>query len=384
MEDVAGTVIVRSGKVEANSEPASPNPEQSTNLAANSMRSTLIRWRHLIGVLNRFGHIHRYWLFQGLGAAVGVTLLRLALPWPLQALLLPVLSGDGAPPPAWIPTDMNSMLVAGALFALCLAAIGFVDARARFSFAVYAIGTLRDFRKEVIRTLYKRSQPRKPVRSGDVVARLIGDTARVKAGLKGFLIHVAVNGLLLLGITCVMIYIDTTIGAMFGLCILGVSLVALIGAKKIYETAAKYRRNEGRLANDIVKVAKFAKLEQPSKKRRKKIPKQLVAGYKKTNRSSGRKEAHITKLTGYSTWAAHSLLGLFGLAAIYYGIQALDAGTLSTGNLLLFALYVLTARTPIVQVARQGVRTGKILACLGRLEEFLEHPKVDTGNTSNQ
>lgn len=336
------------------------------------MYSTLVRWRQLLEVLKRFGLKHQAWFGQGVIAAVGVTLLRLALPWPLQALLLPLLNGEGAVTPAWVPPGMDVTLVAGALFALCLTTLGFVDARARLSFAMFSIGTVRDLRKNAMRALSRSSQPGSPIRSGDIVARLIGDTARVKAGLKGFLVHVAVNGLLLVGITCVMIYIDTTIGTMFGVCIAIVFGVTLVGAKNIYETAARYRRKEGRLADAIVKVAKAANRSSDNLRPTLKDRRKILANYKKVNRSSGRSEARITRLTGYATWAAHAILGLFVFEAVYYGMRAITAGTLSSADLLLFALYVLSARTPVVQLARQGVRTGKILACLGRLDELLE------------
>jgi ABC-type multidrug transport system fused ATPase/permease subunit len=313
-----------------------------------------------------------------MAAAVGVTLLRLALPWPLQALLLPLLNGERVTSPAWIPAQLDVTLVAGVLFAVCIAALGYADARARLSFARFSIGTVRDLRKQAMRELSRGPRPGVSTRPGDMVARLIGDTARVKAGLKGFLVHVAVNGLLLAGITVVMLYIDVTMGILFGCCIVAVLGVTFIGALNIYDTAAKYRKKEGRLAQAIVKVAKSAKGEPgstgciPTKARK------VFATYKKVNRSSGRSEARITKLTGYATWASHTLLGLFVLVALLYGTRAMDAGTLSSARILLFALYILSARTPVVQLARQGVRTGKILACLGRLDELIETPGPET------
>jgi ABC-type multidrug transport system fused ATPase/permease subunit len=151
-----------------------------------------------------------------MAAAVGVTLLRLALPWPLQALLLPLLNGERVTSPAWIPAELDVTLVAGVLFALCIAALGYADARARLSFARFSIGTVRDLRKQAMRGLSRGPCPGVPTRPGDMVARLIGDTARVKAGLKGFLVHVAVNGLPLAGITVVMLYIDLTMGMCAG------------------------------------------------------------------------------------------------------------------------------------------------------------------------
>ncbi|MEH6518263.1 MAG: ABC transporter transmembrane domain-containing protein [Halioglobus sp.] len=338
------------------------------------MRSTLFRWRQLLEVLNRFSVKHRRWLVQGMIAAVGVTLLRLALPWPLQALFLPLLDGGHTVSPAWIPSELNVTLVAGALFALCVAALGYADARLRLCFASFSIRTVGGLRKEAMRGLTRSSKPGIPVRSGDIVARLIGDTARVKAGVKGFLVHVAVNGLLLIGITLVMLYIDIWIGTLFGLCLVVVFAVTLFGAKNIYETAAKYRDKEGRLADAIVRVSKVSRREASDNVMLPKVSRKARANYKKVNRSSGRSEARITKLTGYATWAAHALLGLFVFVAVIYGTNAMESGTLSSAKLLLFALYILTARTPVVQLARQGVRTGKILACLGRLDELIEAP----------
>lgn len=377
-----GTVEVRVGtQTDFMSPPDdSSSPEKADQRRTSQireLRSTLSRWNQLLGVVRRFGAKHRRWLSKGMIAAVAVTLLRIALPWPLQALLLPLLQGGQAASPAWIPAGLDVALVAATLFALSLAALGFADARARLSFARFSISTVRDLRKKAMKGLSRGVNNGTKNRSGDMVARLIGDTARVKAGLKGFLVHVAVNGLLLLGITAVMLYIDLTIGILFGLCIIAVLAMTFVGAWNIYQTAAKYRKKEGRLAHAIVKVVKSANhTKDNTVVPLPKMPGKVLATYRKVNRSSGRSEARITRLTGYATWAAHSMLGLFVFFALLYGTQAMAAGTLSSDKVLLFALYILSARTPVVQLARQGVRTGKILACLGRLEELIEKPST--------
>ena len=97
--------------------------------------------------------------------------MRLALPWPLQALLLPLLNGEQVVSPAWIPAGLDVTLVGGALFALCVTALGYADSRARFCFAQFSIGTIRDLRKEAMRGLSKSPKAGVPIRSGDIVAR---------------------------------------------------------------------------------------------------------------------------------------------------------------------------------------------------------------------
>ncbi len=326
-------------------------------------------------MLWRFAPGHRDNLAKGIGAALMVTALRLALPWPLKSAVLPWLSGTHE-------GSADDALWAGAMFAGILALMGLADHLERARFAQFAIGVVRNIRTRALEGLVDGPDLGKTTQDGEVVSRLIGDTARVKAGLKGFLVHVAVNGLQLLGtVVAIFVLVDAGLGALFGLMVALVLAVTFVGALAIYRTAGRYRHKEGKLARAILKLSRL------SAKARRKGPVDFTRArklLKKTNHKSGRSEARITVYTGRVTWFAYTAFGLFVFGALAYGAAAISAGRLESGDLLIFVFYVLGARSAVVQMARQGARTGKILAGLDRLEPLIRPAPAHGGSHAEQ
>jgi ABC-type multidrug transport system fused ATPase/permease subunit len=146
------------------------------------------------GLLWRFGARHRGWLARGGLAALCVVALRVALPWPLRMLLGPWLDDSGVALTS--ETIVSYCLVFGGI----MLALGLFDFLSRLWFARFAIGTVQD-----LRTAAFKAADRETGTPGDVISRLIGDTARIKAGMKGFLVHVATNGVLALGVAGIML-----------------------------------------------------------------------------------------------------------------------------------------------------------------------------------
>jgi ABC-type bacteriocin/lantibiotic exporter with double-glycine peptidase domain len=188
------------------------------------------------------------------------------------------------------------------------------------------------------------------------VARLIGDTARVKEGLKGFLVHVGTNGLMLAGVSVVLLWVDPVLGAILAAAYALIGIVVVYGATRIYRRTFKVRAKEGLLAESIHEACLRGGQD---------------VSFVDINNSSGKHEATVTRLQGRTTWAAHAIFGAAVLVLILLGSREVMAGTLLPADMLVFILYVLMTRAPVVQLARQGTRTGKILACAERLEQVL-------------
>lgn len=328
--------------------------------ASNQGTAILLeRSPRILRTLRPFAKRHRRVLVLGALAALGVVSVRLLLPWLVHALLKPWLldSGGGA-------TDVTALirtsLGIGALFALLAAGLGYADYRARLSFARFAIGTVRDLRAAAFDAAVSTTRPKQDARSGDLVARLIGDTARIKTGLKGFFTHVATNGALFIGVSLVLLFVDLQLGLVFavGGAVLGV--ITLRSAGQIFQRALRYRAKEGKLAQTVQEASTQWGSHEV---------------FRSINRSSGHHEATLTRIQGVATWWAHGLFGLGVAVALGLGVARVNAGRLTAADLLIFVLYALSMRTPMVQLARQGSRTGKILAAADRLCDVLEAPK---------
>ncbi len=240
----------------------------------------------------------------------------------------------------------------GGAFLFLAVTLGLADLAARVAFARFAIGVVRDLRSAVFAATNNRGRNVPVAGTGDLIARLVGDTARIKTGIKGFLIHVATNGLLFAGVGVVFLWLYPPLGLIFS--VAGILLVVMmhVAAAKIHGRAAAYRKKEGKLAEAIHQSSSHDTDE---------------ASLVMLNRSSGRHEAALTLLQGRATWGAHALFGVTVLVALWVCWRSAQAGDLDAEVLVLLALHALMLRTPMVQLVRQGCRTGKILAGLDRL-----------------
>ncbi len=325
---------------------------------AISRTGRLSEWWRLARVLGRFTGAHTFQFALGIGAALLVVALRLSLPWTLKAALKPWLTHGPGKGDKTLPGDLSlfepAAWMAG-LFLGLLVLLGLMDMISRVAFARFSIATVRDLRAAAFRAALSSERVEQDLRTGDVIARLVGDTTRIKAGMKGFLIHVATNGAHYLGATGVLLWLSPPLGAVFALSGMVMLWVTYLGAVQMYDRAAQYRTKEGKLADTI----HWAWDEDGGD-----------ASFAKINRASGSYEAALTKTQGMVTWIAHGMFGLTVVACFWIGLSS-PVGRLDRGEMVLFVLYAMTLRSPVVQLVRQGTRTGKILACMARLDYLL-------------
>ena len=295
-----------------------------------------------------------------LGAALSglVIGIRLSLPWLFRGMLKPLISSReplvSRAVQQELPNVVSEPLLFGVVVLGLLVALGLVDYLMRLQFAQFAIGVVRDLRAKAFQSAIQIDPRIRPSGPGDLVARLIGDTARIKEGLKGFLVHGATNGLMLAGVSVVLLWVDVALGAVFAAAYALIGGVVAYGATRVYRRTIKQRSKEGLLAESIHEAWQDA---DPA--------------FAALNLSSGKHEATVTRLQGRTTWAAHAIFGVAVLLLIWFGSNRVSAGTLSGADMLVFMLYALMTRAPVVQLSRQGTRTGKVLGSVKRLEEVI-------------
>lgn len=307
-------------------------------------------WRKLWPSLVDYARPHRRAFLIGLFTALVVVGTRLLLPWPIRAMLQPWVDGDEA-------ASIGQIWPAAALFLTVVLVMGFADLKARLWFARFSIGFVRDMRHDAYRAAVGVGTSGRGAGAGELVARLIGDTARIKTGLKGFLVHVATNGVLFLGISTVLLWMYLPVGLVFAGAGLVLGLGTWLGARAIYKSAASYRTKEGQLAEAIHESSMGTSVSD---------------SFAKVNRASGQHEASLTRIQGQTTWFAHGVFGIAVLLALWLCVKATTQGRLDSGDLLVLAMYAIVVRAPMVQLARQGSRTGKIVACTQRVMELVE------------
>src|SRR4029453_17248173 len=101
--------------------------------------------RRSLGMLRPYGRIHRPWLVKGTVATIGLVLLRLALPSPLQGVLEVLMPHPGKHAHlAWVPSwgDPILWLVGG--FVLLVLGVGIAEMLQRICMAKFATHTVHD------------------------------------------------------------------------------------------------------------------------------------------------------------------------------------------------------------------------------------------------
>ncbi len=328
-----------------------------------TLRNILRRWVRIWRVFAPFSRRHRRPFWYSAWFAVLVVSCRLALPWPLRSFLAPILKATGEQaslPEAAASDSLMQPILWSAAFLLLAFGLGWFELRQRLWVARFSIGWVRDIRAEAFRAARDLDPRHHQVSTGDLVSRLIGDTARLKAGLQGFMTHIATNGLLYLGVTVILGLHSILFGVIFLLVGVLLLLVAMFGATKVYLRSRRFRRKEGKLAARIEDALQSGADEDE---------------FAKVNYSSGVHEASVVKLQGRTTLAAHIIVAGVMLTAFWIGQARVQSGELKSDDLLLFLLYGLTIHHPSVRIARQGTRIGKMMACGDRLERLLREAR---------
>ena len=302
----------------------------------------------LVVVVGLRPYAPRHWRPFALGAvaAVFVVVARLALPWPLRAIADLWISDPSGGSASTFGLGLHPALAMGAVFLVLLIALGLADMYERLHFARFSIAVVRDLRADTFRAVVRAHRRDRSIRPGDLVARLVGDTARLKAGMKTFLVHVLTNGILFLGVIAVLLSFDLALGLVFAFAAVATAVVTVLCAARIFRTSLRYRAKEGKLANTIQEGLRYG-LED--------------AGFDKVNHSSGTHEAALTRIQGIATWSTYSAFGVAVMAALWVGVDAVGAGRIAPGDMVVFMMYAVMMRGPIVRLARQGSQTGKML-----------------------
>jgi ATP-binding cassette subfamily B protein len=308
-----------------------------------------------------FARRHRRWFLPGAVAALMVIGARLALPWPLRAVADHATGTAGSEfLLGLVPAAFDPVLAMGGLFLLLVFVLGFSDYLQRTSFARFAGATASDLRASAIAGAFAGATGARSgyagANAGELVTRFVADAPRIRSGMQGFLVHVATSGVLIAGMTAVLLRMDAMLGAVFLLAGLGTLAVTGWAAARIFRHTLRQQRSDGDLANHI-----HAALGHDRGEGTEVAPLPRSAGMDTTR----------THLQGIATWATHAIFGAAILAALAIASSAVVARSMSAGDLVVFLMYALMLHSPIVRLARQGSKTGKVLGATHRLLQFV-------------
>ncbi len=330
--------------------------------------------RRALSTIVRFGKPHRRHFVKGLAATFAVVFFRLAMPWPLRGVVesvFPAATDQSGLLVDSLPAWGDPVLWLGGVYVLLALGCGLFEMFQRVNIMKYAAYTVHDMREAAVAGARRRAA-RRNKSSGDLIARIVGDSARIKAGLSGILVHVLQNGLILLGVCIVLFVISWKLGLIFLIGSLVGIAVGLGSSSSVAETSEQARRKESEYAMALQESLDHGGDEL-----------QMAA----INESSAQKEVRSTKLIARSSLMVHLAVATTIGCALWFGAKEVAAGSLAPGELFLFVAYALTLHRRTVQIGRQSARSGKLMACTNRLAMLIaksESSQEDDVSTSSK
>jgi ATP-binding cassette, subfamily B, bacterial len=335
--------------------------EQPASARSSERPSVRARIGYVRARLGPFARRHRKWLIRGTLGTFVVVACRLAFPWPLRGILELAFSQKESTVASLTPSAGNPEFWLGGAFILIVLCQGLAELIQRLSFARFSIGLVHDARGAALDSLSKPSAEDQRSRDpGDLIARVIGDSARVKAGLKGVLIRMTQNGVFFVGVCIMLLVIDPRLGLLFFAGGVVMTSIALLGAVRVSNVARRVRRKEGRLATLLHQVLVSDRGDDS-------------AVSDALEDTGGRGEAKTTKLEGLTILAVHATLALTSCSIVLLGLHLVRSNALQPADMFTVLFYLLMVHNPTVRLSRQTVRLGRVLASAERLAEVLRH-----------
>ena len=285
---------------------------------------------------------HRGMLGRGMLFTCLLVAARLALPLPLTQVVersasSAAGSGSGSP-----------VALLSAIFVSLAVVAGTAEHHQRLAFAHFAGRSISDARTEAL----ARAQAVDGDGSVDLTTQVMGDSHRVKQGLKGVLNHITVNGLLVLGVCVALAFADMRLGLvqLAGAAVL--CLVAVLGATRVAAVAAEHRQRETALAGSVHRLVVGEHAADDAA---------AVSALRELDAESGVADIGMTRWEGLTTCAVHAVLVITAAVVLVVGMQATKDGQMSTGTLFAVMAYLLVLHGPAVRFARQITRIAPVL-----------------------
>jgi ATP-binding cassette subfamily B protein/subfamily B ATP-binding cassette protein MsbA len=303
---------------------------------------------------------------------LGATLLTLAQPWPLQAIIDSVL-GD-QPQPAWITVPLGE-LPRGSLLAV---AIGLMVAAVLLT---QALGLGQQYFSQLLgqrivlrvrcelyaklQRLSLRFHDRASV--GDLIYRITGDANALQDIVTYGFVPLAIQLITALAITAVIFVLDVGLG------MIALSIVPLLVIWTVW-FSERLRKRSGRLARaesglytttsevlGAIRAVKSFVMEETEIRR-----------FEERARLSQQAYVRVMAFSSLGGGVTNALAGLATAAVVFLGARAVLGGTLTVGELLVFVAYLQSLYGPITQVAGSALVVQKSAASIERVVQILD------------
>jgi ABC-type multidrug transport system fused ATPase/permease subunit len=234
--------------------------------------------------------------------------------------------------------------------------LGLAEYAQRVAVARYVVQSVNDARVGILAgTLGSVTKKTKSRDRGDVVARVVNDTARLRVGMKGVLVHIPKHGLFVLGVLGILLGLDPWLGLTYLAGLSSALGIAVVGSDRAAAFARRRRARESRVVDEALRAA-----TTPGRK--------LVARPVDRERSV----AIVRQVKGRTSWAVQGALAVTACLVLALAVRFSESGRLSTGDLAMVSSYLLMLHYPMMVLGRQISRLGPQLTSAERLARLAE------------
>src|SRR5215472_3546476 len=318
-----------------------------------------------------------HWKSLALGILVvaGGSIADLLQPWPLKIIIDTVLKGHTTK--GWLNDIIGDLAGADPLDILRFAALAVLVIAALGAFCSYAEKSLtttigQKVLHELRRTLYAQIQrlslayhDRK--QTGDLISRVTGDIDSVQSFLASGLLSTLVSILTLFGMIGVMFYINwkfTLIALSIVPCLF---VVVFTYTRKIKKASRAVRKKEGEMVNIIQEVFSAVR---------------VVRAFAREDYEQRRFEVESMETVGIALRARGLKAKLSPMVemivaggtcmVLWFGARMVLDGSLSTGSLIVFVLYLSRMYKPMQELSKMTDTYTKAAVAWDRIQEVLQ------------
>ena len=340
-----------------------PRPKRSRRW--NALRRDARRFGRLGRLLRPHTAGHGRLAVAGAGASAGLLAAQLAQPWPLK-WIFDLLGGNPAPFSS-LPPEQALAAFAGIYLGIAVVAAGFEYAQLLL-LASLGNRVIAGFRRTLFRHVLRLPlawHEKKEV--GELLTRVVSDTARLRRGVNGVLLRTVQTVALFAATSVILLWLNAPL-ALIAAATGGLGLLLMAGTgRRILRAARRQREREGRLAGVVEESLAGIRDLQLHRPGDTPDPR-----FERENAKSLKEEQKVRRLEGRLFLTVNVLLAFSLLAVLWLGARQVRADGITAGDLVLFVHYLLSLYRPFNVFAHQSARTGRTLACSERLVKILE------------
>ena len=311
-------------------------------------------------------------------ALIAETCFRLLEPWPLKFMFDKIiLTGFNVEPIGIKIIDDFGAMGLLTILALAIVAIASLRAVTAYYSSVSSALAATNIMTEIRNLLYNHLQSlslsfHSQAKTGDLIARVTNDIERLREVTVIAIVPLLTNVFSLVGMLGVMFWISWQKSLIAGSALPIFAISTMYLGKRIEDSARIQRKREGAMAATAAETMGAIKVVQALS-----LQEMLGSSFSSNNKKSLDEGVQTQKLKAAQERIVEILLAVTTALILWRGVQLIQVGEITPGDLLVFITYLKMAFKPMRQLAKYTGQIAKATASGERIIELLEiEPKI--------